>query len=260
VALVTGATGAIGEAIACGLAAEPHTRVIITARDERKARQTIERIARTTRGSDLGYEIVDLGRQRSVQDLARRWRGPLHVLVNNAAIAPRRREETPDGLERQFATNIMGYFWMMKLFAEVLVESRPARVVNVASYWAGGLVVDDLQFRRRPYDNDDAYRQAKQADRMLTVAFASRFEGRGVTVNACHPGDVRSTLSSSLGFGGHETPAQAATTPLWLATSSAGADANGKYFEHQRLKNCAFGQDRAVVERLFTLCDSVAAL
>ena len=56
-------------------------------------------------------------------------------------------------------------------------RSAPARVVNVASYWAGGLDLEDLEFKRRRYDNDAAYRQSKQADRMLTVAFAERLRG-----------------------------------------------------------------------------------
>jgi NAD(P)-dependent dehydrogenase (short-subunit alcohol dehydrogenase family) len=92
-------------------------------------------------------------------------------------------------------------------------------VVNVASYWAGGLQLNDLEFRFRRYDNDTAYRQSKQADRMLTRAFATHFANRNVTVNSCHPGDVRSKLSGVLGFGGYETPVQGAATPLYLATS-----------------------------------------
>ena len=126
--------------------------------------------------------------------------------VNNAATTPRRREETPEGIELQFATNVLGYFWMMTAFRGHLVDSAPARVVNVASYWAGGLDLGDLEFERRRYDNDAAYRQSKQADRMLSVAFAERLRDAGVTANACHPEDVVSTLSRNLGFGGHETP------------------------------------------------------
>jgi NAD(P)-dependent dehydrogenase (short-subunit alcohol dehydrogenase family) len=128
-------------------------------------------------------------------------------------------------------------------------------VVNVASYWAGGLDLDDLEFEHRRYDNDAAYRQSKQADRMLTVAFAERFRDAGVTVNACHPGDVVSTLSRNLGFGGHETPEQAASTPAWLATEAAGAQATGKYFEHRRAVSCRFAADRDAVEALYRACE-----
>jgi retinol dehydrogenase 12 len=127
-------------------------------------------------------------------------------------------------------------------------------VVNVASYWAGGLNLTDLEFQRRPYDNDAAYRQSKQADRMLTVAFADRVKDAGVTVNACHPGDVASTLSHNLGFGGHETPDQAAITPVWLATQAIGAGTTGQYFEGQREVRCPFGADRKAVDALYRAC------
>jgi NAD(P)-dependent dehydrogenase (short-subunit alcohol dehydrogenase family) len=143
---------------------------------------------------------------------------------------------------------------MIMAFDGILKASSPARVVNVASYWAGGLRLDDLQFSLRRYNNDHAYRQSKQADRMLTVAFARRFVGRGITVNACHSGDVSSTLSNDLGFGGHESPDQGASTPVWLATDPIGQEITGKYFEHERETCCRFGQNLEEVEKLFQDC------
>jgi retinol dehydrogenase-13 len=186
--------------------------------------------------------------------MAARWKGPLHVLVNNAAVAPRRRQATPEGIELQFATNVLGYFWMIQAFREHLKRSMPARVVNVASYWAGDLDLADLEFRRRPYNNNEAYRQSKQADRMLTVAFAERLRPSGVTVNACHPGDVRSALSGNLGFGGSQTPDEGARTPTWLAIESTGGNVTGRYFEYLKEAPCPFGANRAAVEDLYRAC------
>ena len=171
-AIVTGATGAIGLAIAKGIAGEPGFKVVLVCRNEAKAQRAVSAIQRDTDNEAVRYELADLSRSAEVVALARRWQGPLHVLVNNAAIAPRRRTTTPEGLELQFATNVMGYVWMMEAFHDVLRSSAPARVVNVASYWAGGLSLSDLQFERRRYDIDEAYRQSKQANRMLTVAYA----------------------------------------------------------------------------------------
>jgi NAD(P)-dependent dehydrogenase (short-subunit alcohol dehydrogenase family) len=128
--------------------------------------------------------------------------------------------------------------------------------VNVASYWAGGRDLEDLELRGRRYDNDAAYRQSKQADRMLTVAFAKRLKDCGVTVNAYHPGDVASSLSRNLGFGGHETPDQAATTPAWLVTEAIGAPEADKYFEHQGAVPCRFGVDREAVGTPARTCEA----
>ena len=167
---------------------------------------------------------------------------------------PRQRHETPDGIEVQFATNVLGYFWMIQLFGDRLKASAPARVINVASYWAGDLDLTDLEFRERRYNNGTAYRRSKQANRMLTVAFATRLKPFGVTVNACHPGDVNSRLSNDLGFGGQTTPDEGADTPVWLATDPVGQHETGKYFEQRRETRCRFGEDTAAVEALYAAC------
>lgn len=254
VVLITGATGAIGRAIARQIAAKPGYEVVLGARHEDKARQTVREIIRATGNQQVRYEIVDVSRQPSILALVSRWQGPLHVLINNAAITPRSRQETPERIELQWATNVLGYFWLIETFSERLKQSAPARVVNVASYWAGDLDLTDPEFKRRRYHNGTAYRQSKQANRMLTVAWAERLKPFGVTVNACHPGDVNSALSNNLGFGGHQTPDEGATTPVWLATNPIGQEKTGRYFADRREVRCHFGEDKAAVEALYQVC------
>ena len=254
VAMVTGATGAIGKAIARQLAEHEAFEVVLACRHEEKARQAVAEIRRATGNPNVRYELVDISRFSSVEALAHRWRSPLHVLVNNAAASPRQRQETPEGIEMQFATNVLGYFWMTQLLGDRLKASAPARVINVASYWAGDLDLTDLEFKKRRYNNGTAYRQSKQADRMLTVAFAERLKLYDVTVNACHPGDVNSRLSNDLGFGGHATPDEGAETAVWLATDPGGQRETGKYFEQRRAVRCRFGEDTSAVEALYEAC------
>ena len=174
-------------------------------------------IIHQTANKDILFKATDLSRVESIRELSDDWRGPLHVLINNACTAPRQRTETAEGIEMEFATNVLGYFRMIRFFSPFMTGHEDARIVNVASYWAGGLNLEDLEFNTRRYNNDAAYRQSKQADRMLTVAFASRLKPFSITVNACHPGDVNSKLSNDLGFGGHETPDQASN--LWRVAS-----------------------------------------
>jgi NAD(P)-dependent dehydrogenase (short-subunit alcohol dehydrogenase family) len=254
VALVTGATGAIGGAIARRLAATPGFRVVIVARNPAKAAAAVAEIREASGNNAIHGEHADLALLGDIDALARRWQGPLHVLVNNAAETPRDRQVTDEGIERQFATNVLGYFRLTRALTPALLAATAARVVNVASYWAGGLDLDDLEFQRRRYDNDSAYRQAKQADRMLSAAFANRLQDCGITVNACHPGDVRSRLAASLGFGGHETPEQAARTPAWLATGAVGGQVTGKYFEQQHETPCRFAVDSVAIKSLYAAC------
>ena len=254
VALVTGATGAIGQAIARQLAARDGFEVVLAARNEAQAQLAVAEIQRATGNPRVRYELVDVSRRASIEALVARWRGPLHVLINNAATSPRQRQVTPEGIEVQFATNVLGYFWLTQLFSQRLLASVPARVINVASYWAGDLDLTDLEFKRRRYTNSAAYRQSKQANRMLTAAFAERLRPHGVTVNACHPGDVNSHLSNDLGFGGSTSPDGGADTPVWLATESAGQLVTGQYFEQRRAVRCQFGEDTAAVEALYAAC------
>jgi NAD(P)-dependent dehydrogenase (short-subunit alcohol dehydrogenase family) len=252
--LLSGATGAIGSAIALQIARQPQYELVLLCRDRGRAEQAVRDIQRHSANAHVSYELVDLSSRDSIFALAGRRQEAVQVVINTAAVAPRRREETRAGIERQLATNVLGYFWMIQAFTDQLEAGAPSRVVNVASYWAGDLDLDDLEFRRRRYDNNRAYRQSKQADRMLTVAFAARLRPRGVAVNACHPGDVNSRLSNDLGFGGHESPAQGAMTPAWLATTDSGQRESGKYFEHMRCRQCSFAGDQESVEALYAAC------
>ncbi len=255
VALISGATGVIGYAIANELAATPDYEVVLLARDRDRAEQTADDIRHATGNNNVRFVLADLSRRHSVQAAADDWLGPLHVLVNNAGVAPRRRETTPEGIELTWATNVLAYLWVTEAFASHLAKSAPARVVNVASHYAGDLDLDDLEFKRRRFDNRTAYRQSKQANRMLTVVQAEKLEGSGITVNACHPGNPSSVLSRNLGFGGAASPGESARTPVMLALGELGADVTGRFFAYGSEVPCEFSKDRDAIRRLYEICE-----
>ena len=101
---------------------------------------------------------------------------------------------TADGIERTFATNVLGYHRLTLGLLDLLKASAPSRIVNVASTYAGNLDLDDLQFERRPYVPVKAYQQSKACNRLLTWALARRLEGSRVTANAMAPGLVQTGL------------------------------------------------------------------
>ena len=253
-ALVTGASGAIGKAIAQGIAAHMDYKVTLLGRDRTRAEKDASDIRQRTGNENVTFIVTDVSDKEQIYKMAGSWEGPLHVLVNNAAVTPRSLQHTRSGIEMQWATNVLGYYWMIDAFRPILKQSAPSRIVNVASYWAGGLDLNDPEFKKRRYNNDVAYRQSKQANRMLTVAFAGKLAGDRIYVNACHPGDVNSSLSNNLGFGGSQSPDEGARTPVWLATGDEGGRETGKYFEGMRETFCQFSRDKSGIERLFEIC------
>ena len=108
--VVSGATGGIGRAIALGAAARGAT-VLALGRDSRK----LDALAKQARGRGRIQPVpVDLSLMREVArvaaDIAKA--GPVHVLVHNVGVMCHAYEKTAEGLERGFATNLLGH-WVL---------------------------------------------------------------------------------------------------------------------------------------------------
>ena len=185
----------------------------------------------------------------------------IDVLVNNAGVARGQRHVTSDGFELTFATNVLGYHRLSLALLEQLRASAPARIVNVASTFAGDLDLDDLQFERRPYDELQAYAQSKACNRLLTWALARRLEGTGVTANAMAPGFVPATglargLSPEMqrAYAGRtgRSLKEGADTAVWLAASRDIEGVNGRFFYDRRERPCEL-RNQAHEERLWQI-------
>jgi NAD(P)-dependent dehydrogenase (short-subunit alcohol dehydrogenase family) len=253
VVAVTGATGAIGQAIAAQLA-HKGWHVVLLCRNYDKTQELLNNLVYATGSNEVRYEMVDVSDQQSVQALGKRWQGRIDVLINNAAIAPRQRTETAAKIELQWATNVMGYIWMTYALRPYLKQATQPLIVNVASYWAGGLNLQDLEYRQSRYDSNQVYRASKQANRMTTISMAEELQADRIRVHACHPGDVPSAISHSLGFHGHQSPGEGAATPVALALGTMGLDSTGRFFEDQHEKVCQFAKNKLEVQALWRAC------
>jgi len=257
--LVTGSTDGIGFEIARGLA-RAGCRVVLACRDRAKGEAAGSKIAAETGNTTLDLLLVDLSSQNSIRDAARGFAERYHaldLLVNNAGVALPTRQESADGIELTWATNVLGYFLFTRSLLEPLANARFARVINMASLMAYGLDLDDVEFKRRKYDGSAAYAQSKQADRMLTWAFARRFEGTTITANAMHPGVVDTNMLRTMAPGlKGRTPEEGADTAVWLATNAKLKGVNGKFWADRKERPCEFrGVERE--EALWSLCEQM---
>jgi NAD(P)-dependent dehydrogenase (short-subunit alcohol dehydrogenase family) len=264
--VVTGASAGIGRATASELAGLG-AKVVMAVRNPGKGAKVRRAITKATGNDDVEVAIVDLARQGSVRAFARELatrHAKIDVLVNNAGIWAGRRRMSPDGIELTWATNVLGYVLVTHLLLPQLRAAKRARVVNVASRYAGGLDLTDVQFERRPWAGKDAYAQSKQANRMLTWALARRLEGTGVTANAMHPGFVSTEIfgkgGGGLAFGlslyakvRAKRPAEGADTVVWLAASPEVEGRSGLFWVGRGEHPCRF-RDEAGEEDLWRLC------
>ncbi|MBX3129050.1 MAG: SDR family NAD(P)-dependent oxidoreductase [Polyangiaceae bacterium] len=239
VVIVTGATSGLGRAAAERLAALG-ARVVLVGRDSTKCAAVERELRAQVDGARLDMEVADLASMREVRALAGRLleKFPaIHVLVNNAGVLLDDREVTSEGLERTLATNLLGHYLLTNELLPRLSESAPARIVNVTSggMYTQGVKVADLQMEREPYDGVVAYARSKRGQVLLTEHWATALVGRGVMVNAMHPGwaetpgverslpRFRRAMARLL-----RTPEQGADTIVWLAAARQAERETGK--------------------------------
>ena len=269
--IVTGANSGIGKATALDLARLGGT-VVLACRDAAKGEAAQKEIAQESKNPKVTLMIVDLASQSSIVSFAEQFTQDyrrLDALVNNAGIYTRDRRTTPDGLEMQFAVNYLGGFLLSHLLLDTLLASAPARIVNVSSTAGERAQIDfdDLQGERK-YRGYRAYNQSKLAQLLFTVEFSRRLAGTGVTVNACHPGVIKTNLG-----GEHapaifrfvrmffKSPAKGAETPTFLAASPTVSSLTGQYFADRRVRALPRAAlDRDVARRLYEASVKLAGL
>jgi NAD(P)-dependent dehydrogenase (short-subunit alcohol dehydrogenase family) len=257
-AIVTGANTGIGKEIARGLVGAG-MHVILACRDTAKGEA-----ARAELGKDqTEVRALDVSDEKSIKAFASGVSGPIDVLVNNAGAWWQDRKTSAEGVELQWATNVVGPTHLTQLLLPRLKEAPAGRVINVASTAAGGLDLDDVQFEKRKYNGVKAYSACKQANRMVTWALAGKLAGTKVTANALSPGLVKTELNRSVtGFLGFVfkmlgpmqiTPAKGADTAIWMATAPELDGVSNKFYVGRKEKPCKFREPQAAVDKLWSM-------
>jgi NAD(P)-dependent dehydrogenase (short-subunit alcohol dehydrogenase family) len=271
VCLITGATSGLGLAAARQLASAGET-VVLVGRDTHKCAA----VAATLPSAAVDWLVADFADQDDVRRLAAEAEeryARIDVLINNAGATYPRRRLTADGVERTLAVNHLAAFTLTTLLLDRLRQSAPARIVNVSS----------VAHERARFDFEDpameagyrpfaAYGRSKLANLWFTYELARRLEGSGVTVNAVHPGLVRTALgdhSGSVRRAGWRllhvayrkqslSPEEGAEAITYLATAPELEDVSGRYFVGRRaVESSPASRDPAAAARLWELSEEL---
>ncbi len=204
VVLITGASSGIGLETSRELARRG-AQVVMAARNRERGEQALEDVRRAaaTAGSPApDLLLADLTDPDAIAFLIERVRSRyrrLHVLINNAGGFVARRAVTAEGFEYTYALNVVAPIRLTLGVLGRLRKSRPARIINVASqaHAAGALDLDDLQMERGRYRGFVQYARSKTALILWTRALACELRKSGVTVNAVHPGWIKTAMGAS---------------------------------------------------------------
>ncbi len=276
--LITGATNGIGQVAALELARQ-NAKVVIASRSAAKCEQTVQNIKSAVPNAQVEYIAGDLSTLSGIRQIATQFLSThqrLDVLLNNAGGYFNTRQETADGLEMTFALNHMSYFLLTHLLLDTLkataAEAGEARIINVSSsaHKVPALTIDDLQ-RKKAFRGFRVYGESKLMNVLFTQELAERLKSSAVTVNALHPGFVRT------GFGRNNagivatllsvlqvfalTPEKGAETSIYLASSPDVKGVSGQYFVKKKAEAPGkAAQDLNVQHQLWDISAKIAGM
>jgi retinol dehydrogenase 14 len=259
VVLVTGATDGIGRQTALELVRRG-VGVLVHGRNTQRLEQVCRELEAEGRGRVLDPLRADLSRLGEVRALVaelEQRQVEVDVLVNNAGVYMRERQETAEGYEMTMGVNHDAPFLLTHLLLAGPSGSTLRRIINVSSiaHQRGRLDLEDLDFKRRGFDGYTVYAASKLANVLFTVELARRLVGQRVTVNALHPGVVSTKLLTE-GFGvqGRDSLEEGSATSVKLAVDPELEGVTGRYFMAGReaQMNPAAG-DRELARRFYEL-------
>jgi retinol dehydrogenase-13 len=244
--VITGATSGIGYATA-RMYASHGAELLCINRNAEKSRALCREIEAEF-GVRCRDAIADMSRLADVHRVGNELAAldaPIDVLIHNAGLYVNRRQETVDGLEMVFVVDYLSSFALNYLLREKLRSQQKARILLVNSeghrFAAWGLRLDDLNWERRRYSGLRSYGSAKTAQLLSMMVFDEYFAGSGVTINAMHPGAVKTEAGKDNGpiyqwfktnilERNYRSPVISAEALYYLGTSDELDGVSGRFF------------------------------
>jgi len=273
VVIITGANKGIGKE-ATKQIAKLGAKVYMACRSLDSAEQAREEIIKETGNQNIFVNYLDLSDVDSIYNFAESFKqkeNKLDVLINNAGMWTKTKKLTNINVEMTFAVNVLGHHLLTKLLLDQLRNAAPSRIINTASHYAGGLDIDDINFDKRSYNETLAYKQTKQANRMLTREWARRLEKDNISVYSLTPGFIPDTelfreqnivgkfLLKVFALIDGRTIQEGADTIVWLASSEKINGSNGGFFNQRKEEKCKF-YNPDEEKRLWDKCEEYLSL
>jgi NAD(P)-dependent dehydrogenase (short-subunit alcohol dehydrogenase family) len=202
--VITGATSGIGYATVIKFASQGADILCIN-RNEEKSKVLCETLKRqfdakcTYLIADFSNlaEVHSVGKQLAVLD--RR----IDVLIHNAGVFLTKKTFTTKNLETVFQTNYLSTYILNHYIRDKFKNQQSGRIIFVNSeahrFAVWGLHLDDLAWEKHRYTGLRSYSAAKMAQLLSMIKLNEYFTGTGVTVNAMHPGNVKTNSGQNNG-------------------------------------------------------------
>jgi NAD(P)-dependent dehydrogenase (short-subunit alcohol dehydrogenase family) len=198
VALVTGGTRGIGLGIARALAREEFDLALCGRRKDSAVADSLKELREI--GAEVHYFSADIGDRKARLTLVRRVQehfARLHVLVNNAGVAPEERkdllESSEESFERVLRINLQGAYFLSQAVAKWMIEQKrtdakfAACIINISSISATTASV-----------NRGEYCVSKAGLAMATSLWASRLAEYGIAVYEVRPGIIQTDMTAGV--------------------------------------------------------------
>lgn len=248
VCVVTGANSGIGYAVAKGLLFDG-AKVIMACRSEARAHEAKARLIKETNSTNLEIIFCDLSLKSSIRDFVTTFSAreeKLDLLCNCAGHVSFERTLTAEGIESNFATNVLGPFYLTKLLLPFFRTDRPTQIINIAGEFHRFFQLDFSDpFYEKKFSALRVGSVSMLERIMLTYDLAQELKDTKIAVNCFHPGNVKTEMTSKMPYilsklsvlltPFQATADQGADTCLWLARErESGVDFSGKYFINRR--------------------------
>ncbi|MBY9016931.1 MAG: SDR family NAD(P)-dependent oxidoreductase [Candidatus Lokiarchaeota archaeon] len=202
--VITGATSGIGYCTARKYALHRANLLLIN-RNEEKSISVCEEI-RQDFDVECEYKIADFTRISDVQKLGYELLDSdirIDVLIHNAGVYSTKKVFTEDNFELCFQVDYLGSFILNYILKDKLKAQDNTRIIFVNSeghrFAILGLRLDELEWEKHHYSGLRSYGKAKTAQLLSMISFDDYFKDSGVSINAMHPGSVKTNMGQNNG-------------------------------------------------------------